>query len=77
MKAFWQFLGALWPDDDTTANLPAEAAAGTYVPVLNTTTRVVTWEESAAGADFDSILTDDVTGEILVDEDTGNVLTDG
>jgi hypothetical protein len=76
MKAFWQFLAAFWPDDETTANLPAEGAAGTYVPTLDTTTRVVTWE-LASGSSVGEILVDDATGEILIDDETGNVLYDG
>jgi hypothetical protein len=76
MKAFWQFLAALWPDDDTTANLPAEGAAGTWVPVQDTTTRIVSWQLmlGSVGAE---ILVDDATGEILIDDETGNVLYDG
>jgi hypothetical protein len=74
MKSFWQFLAALWPDDETTANLPAEGAGGTWVPTLDTTTRRVSWQQAAGGGE---ILVDDATGEILIDDETGNVLYDG
>ena len=74
MKAFWQFLAALWPDDEATANLPAEGASGAYVPTLDTTTRIVTWQQAPGGAE---ILVDDESGEILIDDETGNVLYDG
>ena len=65
MISFWQFLAALWPDDATTANLPAEGAEGDYVPMLDTTTRQVSWQV-LLGSETAEILTDDATGDCEV-----------
>ena len=70
MKAFWQLLAALWPDDATTANLPAEGAAGTWVATLDTTTRIASWQQASGSAE---ILVDDASGEILIDAHGGPV----
>ena len=74
MNTWWQLLQAWWSDDDTGSGIPTVGAPGSYVPVLNTTTREVTWQASTATVD---ILVDEETGEILVDEETGEVLYDG
>jgi hypothetical protein len=74
VRAFWQFLAALWPDDATTANLPEEGASGTYVATLDTTTRRVSWQLAAGSAEP---LVDDAAGEILFDDATGDILMDG
>jgi hypothetical protein len=63
VKAFWQFLAALWPDDETTAALPAEGAPGVYVPTLDTTTRIVTWQAFAVSGTADLIEDGDVIYE--------------
>jgi hypothetical protein len=74
MNTWWQLLQAWWSDDDTGSGIPAVGAAGSYVPVLDTTTREVTWQASTATVD---ILVDDASGEILIDDASGEVLYDG
>ena len=46
MKAFWQFLAALWPDDETTANYPL--VPGGQVPTLQTD-GTVKWSTGSVG----------------------------
>jgi hypothetical protein len=72
MKAFWQFLAALWPDDAVSADYPA--VPGGQVPTLQSD-GTVKW--SAGSVVSGEILVDDATGEILIDDETGNVLYDG
>jgi hypothetical protein len=46
VKAYWQFLAALWPDDETTANYPV--SPGGQVPTLQTD-GTVKWSAAAPG----------------------------
>jgi hypothetical protein len=71
VKAYWQFLAALWPDDPTTANYPA--VPGGQVPTLQSD-GTVQWSTAASAGE---ILIDDASGEILYDDATGDILYDG
>jgi hypothetical protein len=74
MRTWWQLLQAWWSDDDTGSGIPAEGTPGTYVPTLNTTTRVVTWQPATGGSE---LLVDDASVELLFDDVGGDVLYDG
>jgi hypothetical protein len=72
MKAFWQLLAALFPDDPTEANYPA--VPGGQVIALGTD-GVARWSLGTGGGG--EPLVDDAAGEILFDDATGDILMDG
>jgi len=66
---------AIQLDDGTWAIIPAPPASTSAADwVLVDTDGVLTWQLSSA-ADFDSIVTDG--GAVVVDDVTGNVVTEG